>query len=52
MRTLTKWSVADYHNMRDQGILDRRRCELINGEIWDMAPEGEIHRFINDQGSE
>ncbi|MEO1210604.1 MAG: Uma2 family endonuclease [Cyanobacteria bacterium J06638_20] len=52
MRTLTKWSVADYQHMRNLGILDRRRCELINGEIWDMAPEGEFHRFINDRGAE
>jgi Uma2 family endonuclease len=50
MRALTKWSVADYHHMRDLGILDRRRCELINGEIWDMAPEGEFHRFVNHRG--
>lgn len=50
MRTLTKWSVADYHRMRDLGILDRRRCELICGEIWDMAPEGEFHRFVNHRG--
>jgi hypothetical protein len=32
MRTLTQWSIADYHRMRDLGILDRRRCELIQGE--------------------
>lgn len=50
MRTLTKWSVADYQHMRDLGILDHRRCELINGEIWDMAPEGEFHRFVNHRG--
>ncbi|MEM9809259.1 MAG: Uma2 family endonuclease [Cyanobacteria bacterium P01_D01_bin.56] len=52
MRTLTKWSVADYQRIRDLGILDRRRCELINGEIWDKAPEGSFHRFINDRGAE
>ncbi|MEO1145927.1 MAG: Uma2 family endonuclease [Cyanobacteria bacterium J06638_22] len=52
MRTLTKWSVADYQRMRDLGILDHRRCELIHGEIWDMAPEGEFHRFVNDRGAE
>ncbi|MEM7062314.1 MAG: Uma2 family endonuclease [Cyanobacteria bacterium P01_B01_bin.77] len=50
MRSLTKWSVADYQHMRDLGILDHRRCELINGEIWNMAPEGEFHRFINHRG--
>ncbi|MEM6713894.1 MAG: Uma2 family endonuclease [Cyanobacteria bacterium P01_C01_bin.147] len=52
MRTLTKWSVADYQQMRELGILDRRRCELVNGEIWDMAPEGRFHRFVNDRGAE
>lgn len=52
MRTLTKWSVADYQHMRNLGILDHRRCELINGEIWDMPPEGEFHRFVNDRGAE
>ena len=52
MRTLTTWSVADYQHMRELGILDHRRCELIQGEIWDMAPEGEFHRFINDQGAD
>ena len=51
MRTLTKWSVADYQHMRNLGILDHRRCELINGEIWDMAPEGEFHRFVNHRGA-
>lgn len=50
MRTLTKWSVADYQQMRALGLLDRRRCELIEGEIWDMAPEGELHRFVNHRG--
>ena len=50
MRTLATWSVAEYHHMRDRGILDQRQCELINGEIWDMAPEGEFHRFVNHRG--
>ncbi len=52
MATLTKWSIVDYHKMRDNGILDHRRCELINGKIWNMAPEGEFHRFVNDRGAE
>lgn len=50
MRTLTQWSVADYQHMRRTGILAHRRCELINGEIWDMVPEGEFHRFVNHRG--
>ena len=52
MRTLTKWSVADYQQMRELGVLDHRCCELINGDIWDMAPEGQFHRFVNDRGAE
>lgn len=50
MRSPVKWSVTDYHHIRDLGILDQRRCELINGEIWDMSPEGESHRFVNHRG--
>ena len=45
MRTLMKWSVADYQQMRNLGILDRHRCELIKGEILEMAPEGEFLRY-------
>ncbi len=52
METLTTWSVVEYHKMRNNGILNHRRCELINGEIWNMSPEGEFHRFINDRGAE
>ncbi len=50
MRTLTKWSIGDYQRMRKLGLLDQRRCELINGEIWNMSPEGEFHRFVNHRG--
>jgi hypothetical protein len=39
MQTLVKWSVADYQRMRDLGILDQRRYELIHGEIWNIALE-------------
>ncbi|MBF2080543.1 MAG: hypothetical protein IGR76_19015 [Synechococcales cyanobacterium T60_A2020_003] len=52
MRTLTKWSVADYQRMRSVGLLDRRRCELINGVVWDMVLEGTFHRFINERGDD
>lgn len=52
MANLTKWSVADYHQMREKGILNNRRCELINGEIWDMPLESTLHRFVNDRGAE
>lgn len=37
MRTQTKWSVADYQQMKDLGLLDRRRCELINSRCGDRG---------------
>ena len=48
MKTLIKWTVEDYHRMIEAGILADRRCELIGGEIIEMAPEGPRHRFINE----
>jgi Uma2 family endonuclease len=51
MTTLTKWTVEDYHQMIDAGILSDRKVELINGDIINMSPEGTIHRFINHRGA-
>lgn len=47
MYTLTKWTVEDYHQMIQAGILSDRNVELINGEIINMSPEGPIHHFLN-----
>ena len=40
-----KWSLDDYHQMIETGILDDRAVELINGEIIQMSPEGVPHSF-------
>jgi Uma2 family endonuclease len=40
-----KWSIDDYHQMVDTGLLDDRSVELINGEIIQVAPEGVEHSF-------
>lgn len=40
-----KWSIDDYHQMVDSGLLDGRSVELINGEIVEVAPEGVEHSF-------
>lgn len=50
--TPAKWSVSDYHRMIESGILGDRRVELIDGEIWEMPPEGPLHRFINDSAAQ
>jgi Uma2 family endonuclease len=38
-----KWSIQDYHQMIESGLLDNRRVELIYGEIIEMSPEGAPH---------
>jgi Uma2 family endonuclease len=40
-----KWSLDDYHQMIESGLLDDRSLELINGEIIEMSPEGVAHSF-------
>ncbi len=38
-----KWSIQDYHQMIETGLLDERKVELIRGEIIEMSPEGAPH---------
>ncbi|MBK6638856.1 MAG: Uma2 family endonuclease [Rhodocyclaceae bacterium] len=42
-----RWSVDDYHQMAQAGLLDETdRIELIEGALFDMAPIGSKHAFI------
>jgi Uma2 family endonuclease len=41
--TLAKWSIEEYHQMIESGVLDDRRVELLNGEIVEMPSEGMAH---------
>ncbi len=43
--TTAKWTIDDYHQMIESGLLDGRSLELINGEIIQMSPEGVAHSF-------
>lgn len=45
--SLAKWSIDDYHRMIEAGILGDRPVELIEGEIWEMPPEGPLHTSTN-----
>ncbi|MEM9568734.1 MAG: hypothetical protein AAF974_10545 [Cyanobacteria bacterium P01_E01_bin.34] len=40
---LAKWSLDDYHRMPNSELLDRRRVELLDGEILEIATEGLLH---------
>lgn len=50
MKTLAKWSIEDYHQMIDAGILCDRQVELLVGEIVEMSPETPIHYYTAKQG--
>lgn len=47
-----KWSLDDYHRIVESGVLDQRDVELINGEIVEMASEGEPHAYSSDEAGE
>ncbi len=43
MKTLAKWSVAQYHQMIKAEIFNDQSVELIAGEIVEMSPETPLH---------
>lgn len=43
-----RFSRGDYRAMADAGILDDLRVELIEGDIFDMAPYGTSHAALTD----
>ena len=47
MKALYKWSVAEYHQMIDTGLLAGKPVELLEGEIIKMSPEGPLHTSTN-----
>ncbi len=50
--TLAKWTLQHYHHMIEVGLLDDRRVELLNGEIVEMAPEGEPHAYFSHESAD
>ena len=43
MKTLYKWTVEDYHQIIESGVLEGKSVELLQGEIVTMSPEKPIH---------
>jgi Uma2 family endonuclease len=41
--TIAKWTIEQYHNLVNAGMLIDRRVELLVGDIVEMAPEGMPH---------
>ncbi|OKH38696.1 hypothetical protein NIES2119_08865 [[Phormidium ambiguum] IAM M-71] len=50
--TIAKWTLDDYHQMIEVGLLVGRQVELLNGEIVEMPPEGEPHAYYSTEGSD
>ena len=50
--TTYKWSVEEYHQMIESGILAGKAVELLDGEIIIMTPEREEHSYTNDDVAE
>ncbi|WP_242027675.1 Uma2 family endonuclease [Cyanobacterium aponinum] len=46
MKTLMKWSLKDYHNLIDRGLLVDKNVELLEGELVEIAPESPLHSYI------
>ncbi len=41
--TIAKWTIDEYHQLVEIGLLDDRRVELLEGIIIEMPPEGMPH---------
>ena len=53
MALMTKtWTLAEYHQVVDAGVLDDQPVELLAGEIVVMSPEGEPHASISTDAGE
>ena len=42
-----KWSISNWHELVDSGVLAQHRVELLEGEIIEMSPEGPMHSSTN-----
>lgn len=49
---ITQWTLDEYHQMIDAGILSDRHVELLNGEIVEMPPEGEPHAHLSSDAAD
>ena len=47
MKTRYKWTVEDYHQLINTGLLAGKPVELLEGELIEMSPEGVAHSYTN-----
>lgn len=46
--TTYKWSIEEWHQLVDSGLLEGKPVELLEGEIVEMSPESIEHSYTND----
>jgi Uma2 family endonuclease len=52
MKTLMKWSLQDYHDLINNGLLADKNVELLEGELVEMPPESPLHSYITRTGTQ
>ena len=45
--TTYKWSIEEWHELVDSGLLEGKPVELLEGEIIEISPEGIEHTYTN-----
>ena len=43
-----KWSIDEWHELINSGVLEGKPVELLEGDIVEMSPEGIEHSYTND----
>ena len=46
--TTYKWSIEEWHELVDFGLLEGKPVEFLEGEIVEVSPEGIEHSYTND----
>lgn len=52
MLTLLKWTVEDYHRLIENGVLDHKKVELLDGNVVTMPPESPLHTYVIHTGTD
>ncbi len=52
MQALLQWTILDYHELIDRGLLNGKKVELLDGNIVTMSPESPLHSYTNRTSAE
>ena len=46
--TTYKWSIEEWHELVNSGLMEGKPVEFLEGEIIEVSPEGIEHSYTND----